>query len=309
MASPFYWPVLVPSALRAPAPVNLGVRLHIHFLTARAIVILMSLRVLLVLANIALAACDQGAPSINKVEKTQVFYRSNDILAQHPEAAILVDGGNTAEPFSFTLRPIGTRLAIPKNHLGLVAHAYQPWAKQIYDVATIVALLPNFTARNEENGTRLMNSTTNDRLKIILGSLAGDLPAKDYHAAVKNGTLVLDPLRSQPNVPAYRKSFDFGRKEPFFVLPNPDIFRTPLGNPILIICPATGTPNEAQLATGDCYLRFALPPSMFPGASPAAFGGVPGIRVYYYFNEKHLSEWSTIHGRVLDLLTTFIRQQ
>ena len=25
MASPFYWPVLVPSALRAPAPVNLGV--------------------------------------------------------------------------------------------------------------------------------------------------------------------------------------------------------------------------------------------------------------------------------------------
>ena len=28
MASPFSWPVLVPSALRAPAPVNLGVRLH-----------------------------------------------------------------------------------------------------------------------------------------------------------------------------------------------------------------------------------------------------------------------------------------
>jgi hypothetical protein len=27
MASPFSWPVLVPSALRAPAPVNLGVRL------------------------------------------------------------------------------------------------------------------------------------------------------------------------------------------------------------------------------------------------------------------------------------------
>jgi hypothetical protein len=27
MASPFYWPVLVPCALRAPAPVNLGVRL------------------------------------------------------------------------------------------------------------------------------------------------------------------------------------------------------------------------------------------------------------------------------------------
>ena len=26
MASPFLWPVLVPSALRAPAPVNLGVR-------------------------------------------------------------------------------------------------------------------------------------------------------------------------------------------------------------------------------------------------------------------------------------------
>jgi hypothetical protein len=26
MASPFYWPVLVPCALRAPAPVNLGVR-------------------------------------------------------------------------------------------------------------------------------------------------------------------------------------------------------------------------------------------------------------------------------------------
>jgi len=28
MASPFYWPVLVPYALRAPAPVNLGVRPH-----------------------------------------------------------------------------------------------------------------------------------------------------------------------------------------------------------------------------------------------------------------------------------------
>ena len=30
MASPFSWPVLVPSALRAPAPVNLGVRYKIH---------------------------------------------------------------------------------------------------------------------------------------------------------------------------------------------------------------------------------------------------------------------------------------
>ncbi len=28
MASPFLWPVLVPSALRAPAPINLGVMPH-----------------------------------------------------------------------------------------------------------------------------------------------------------------------------------------------------------------------------------------------------------------------------------------
>ena len=30
MASPFLWPVLVPSALRAPAPVNLGVSYSIR---------------------------------------------------------------------------------------------------------------------------------------------------------------------------------------------------------------------------------------------------------------------------------------
>ena len=33
MASPFYWPVLVPCALRAPAPVNLGVSRHMALLT------------------------------------------------------------------------------------------------------------------------------------------------------------------------------------------------------------------------------------------------------------------------------------
>jgi hypothetical protein len=269
----------------------------------------MIVRTFSLLSMIALTACDQSTSSINIGERTQVLYRNDELLAQHPEAAILVDGGNTAEPFSFRMRPIGTQIVIPKNHLGLVSHAYQPWAKQIYDVATIVALLPDFAPRNEENGTRIMNSTTNDRLQIIFGGLAGDLSANDYHAAVQKGTLVLDPLRSQPNVPAYSKSFDTDRKEPFFVLPDPDKFKTPLGSRILIICPATGTRNQAQLATGDCNVQIALPPSMFPGASPAAFGGVPGVRVYYYFNEKHLSDWPTIHSRVLNLLRSFIRQQ
>jgi hypothetical protein len=35
MASPFSWPVLVPCALRAPAPVNLGVRQHAHMKAMR----------------------------------------------------------------------------------------------------------------------------------------------------------------------------------------------------------------------------------------------------------------------------------
>lgn len=34
MALPLYWPVLVPYALRAPAPVNLGVRLFIKSIDA-----------------------------------------------------------------------------------------------------------------------------------------------------------------------------------------------------------------------------------------------------------------------------------
>ena len=38
MASPFYWPVLVPCALRAPAPVNLGVRRRQTPMSLRSII-------------------------------------------------------------------------------------------------------------------------------------------------------------------------------------------------------------------------------------------------------------------------------
>ena len=257
-----------------------------------------------------LSACDSRVPyPESKDERAHVFYEKDEFYAKHPEKAVFVAGGYASETYSFPLRPIGAELAIPRNHLVAVTHQFQPWAKQVYDVASIVAELPNFAPRTMENSESLMKSTSRDRLSITLGSLASDLSARQYHEAVNNGTLVLDNRLSSPDVPVYRKSFDIAGTEPFFALPNPAKFKSPLGNDIVIICPPKGHESKgSQYPTGDCAVQIALPPSYFPSSSAERFGGVAGVRLYYYFNEKYLPRWPALHPRLLDFLRGFIQQ-
>ena len=257
-----------------------------------------------------LSACDSGVPyPESKDERAHVFFEKHEFYAKHPQKATFTEGGYTSEGYSFAMRPIGAVLVVPKNHLVTVTHQFQPWAKQVYDVASIVALLPDFAPRTRENGESLMKNASLDRLSITLGGLANDASVAQYRAAVQNGTLVLDGPRSSPDVPVYRKSVDVAGVEPFFALPDPSRFKSPLGNDIVIVCPPNGPqPTGSHYPIGDCTVQIALPPSYFPRASRESFGDVAGVRLYYHFNEKHLPPWSTLHPRVLAFVRGFVQQ-
>lgn len=258
------------------------------------------------LMALALASCDIQRYPQALDEPTHIFYGEDQFRSLPPGRAVLVGDGNTADPFAFTLRPAGVSLRVPKNHLITVAHQYQPWAKRVYDVAVMVALLPDFDARSEANADQLMNNSTGDQLKIVVGSLAGDGSAAGYRSSVETGVLVLDPQLSSPGVPAYRKAFDLAGNEPFFALPDPMQFRSPLGNAVVIVCQRKQPSHTMSTApVGNCHVQTALPSSFFPGAEPAAFGKGSGIRLYYHFDEKYLSQWSVLHRKVLDFLTGF----
>lgn len=268
------------------------------------------MRSLVYLLFAALCACDSKAPyPEGRDERAHVFYEADEFYAKHPEKAVFLNGGDAREAYTFRMRPIGALLAIPKNNLVVVTHQFQPWAKEIYDVASIVALLPDFGPRTAENSELLMKNSSLDRLSLTLGSLGNDRSAIQYYQAVKNGTLVLDTSRSSPDVPVYRKSFDTAGTEPFFALPNSSKFRSPLGNEVVIICPPNGhEPRQSQYPIGDCMVELALPPSYFPGVSAQQFGGVAGVRLYYYFNEKYLPQWPALHARLLVFLRGFVQQ-
>jgi hypothetical protein len=259
-----------------------------------------------------IGACDSSVPypvpyPASKDERAHVFYASEEFYAKHPEKAIFVAGGYESEKYSFQMRPIGANLAIPKNHLVAVTHQFQPWANKVYDVASVVVSLPDFAPLTRENSERLMDSASLDRLSITLGSLSGDLSATRYQEAVKNGALVLDTKRSSPDIPVYRKSFDTEGVEPFFALPSPSRFRSPLGNDIIICPPKRHELLKTQYPIGDCTVEIALPPSFFPGVDTEKFGGVAGVGLYYRFNEKYLREWPAIHQQLLAFLRGFIQ--
>jgi hypothetical protein len=268
------------------------------------------LRLLGYLLLALLSGCDAPAPyPASADEPAHVFYENDEFYAKHPGSAVFVTDVDASEPYTFTMRPIGAVVAIPRNHLVVVTHQFQPWAKQVYDVASMVALLPEFAPRSRENSEGLMKSESLDRLTITLGSLSNDRSAVQYREAVKNGALLLDHRRSSSDVPVYRKSFDTEGTEPFFALPNPSKFKSPLGNDIVIVCPPKGyEPRHSQYPVGDCRVEVALPPSHFPRVSPDTFGGVAGVQLSYYFNEKYLPEWPTLHSRVLAFVHGVIRQ-
>ena len=256
-----------------------------------------------------MAACDAAAPyPANRDERAHVVYEDHEFYRDRPEKGLLIDGGFTTEPFSFEMRPIGAVLTIPKNHLVAVTHQFQPWAKQIYDTASIVAMLPEFSPRTPENTEDLMKNASLNRLSIILGKLGSDRSAAQYRDAVQAGALVPDRRRSVADVPVYRKASENAGTEPFFALPDPGKFKSPMGNDIVIVCPPSRTqPVLSQYPVGDCAVEIALPPSYFPRSSPEGFGGVAGVLLRYHFNEKHLPQWPALHSRVLDFVREFVR--
>jgi len=264
----------------------------------------------LALLSCLLAACDAAEPyPANRDERAHVFYQNDEFYRKHPEKGVLIVGGFTAESFSFGMRPINAVLTIPKNHLVTITHQFQPWAKQIYDIASIVAVLPDFGPRTPENGKDLMESASLDRLLITLGGLGDDASAAKYRRAVEQGTLVLDRSFSVADVLVYRKAIDRAGTEPFFALPNPAKFKSPLGNDIVIVCPPSRQKQiQSQYPIGDCTVKIALPPSYFSLSSSEGFGGTAGVRLDYHFNEKYLPQWPALHARVLELVRGFAQQ-
>jgi len=264
---------------------------------------LVKLKHLLILIVAVTSGCDIGADSYASREPVDLFYVGDQRQLEPSTVSQLVSGGFTDELFTFRLRPLTTRLSIPKNHLAYVTHHYQPWAKTIYDKAIIVAMLPNFAPRSEINAEALSTNNTGDNITILFGELSGEYGESDVADSISKGRLIESTAESTKDVKVYRTpdSKDVGV---FWVSADPNKFRSPMGKHISFICGTSSLPDSRQL--DRCRVKLALPPSEFVDSNFNQFGGMPGVQLEYYFSKKYLANWAEIHQKVIEMARSFI---
>lgn len=264
---------------------------------------MVKLKLLLILLVAITSGCDSGPDSYARMEPVDVFYVSDQRQLEPSTVSQLVSGGFTDEIFTFHLRPLNARLSIPKNHLAYVTHHYQPWAKTIYDKAIIVAMLPNFAPRSGINAEALSTNSTGDNITILFGELSGEYGESDVADSILNGRLIESTAESTKDVKVYRapNSKNVGA---FWVSPDPNKFRSPMGKPISFICGTSSLPDSRQL--DRCRVKLALPPSEFVDSNINQFGGVSGVQLEYYFSQKYLMNWAEIHQKVIEMARSFI---
>lgn len=248
------------------------------------------------------SACNDSSSVGERNEPVDVFYAGDQAALNLSTPSRLISGGFSEEPFTFHLRPLGITLAIPKNRLAYVSHSYQPYAKQIWDKAVIVAMLPDFVPRNAANAQLLSTNSSGDNITVAFGWLSGEYEQSAIEEAVAKGKLKEAPLEATKDVRVFRRT-TYGNTGVFWVKADPKKFRSPMGNEISFVCGTSAPPDSSQ--KDRCRVTLALPPSEFEGVNPHEFGGVPGVQLEYFFSQKYLSRWAHIHEEVLELVRSF----
>jgi hypothetical protein len=260
-----------------------------------------------------LASCSESESSLG--EPTDWFINPESRYGIKYEAPHIdhysVIGTEGNKLHSLYLRPIGLYLEVPKQHLVLVSHPYMPWAKKIWDKATLEVLLPDFEHRDEHNKSKFSEKYSTEVLTYRIGFLSRDsnfIGEASGDKYLKEKDSEFENLIAFKNYKKYgdQTDIDISKRAPRLFMVEKGYMLTPAGNPIFIKC---GTYwGGSHLDVTGCRVSFVIPRDRWPKEEIIKFGGTRGVEVTYEFSSKYLYMWEDIHRKIISLTQSYIKK-
>lgn len=200
----------------------------------------------------------------------------------------------------FDLRPINTKVAVPRNYLQSIHRNCARIAHQYWDLVFLEALWPEFSARTLKNEALFVEGASLDLIKVRVGSLSHETAHVNLQDEIKDGKLVETANHPSLGLKEYR---DPKRKEPVFpsfYIADSDRIRTPNGNPLVIGCFSNWWEKVEDAVL--CEVNFTLPHTLWSKEQQSLFGGVQGLEISYWFYKKNLASWMLIHQKILRMV-------
>lgn len=203
----------------------------------------------------------------------------------------------TPNLFITPIRPVGATLKVPRNQISVASHPYMPWAKGIWDIATIELLLPNFEPRSPQNEKYFVENDPFRLLVVRIGWLSRELEHNEIPRLEKQGYVPFTDRDT--NLVGFHSTTNSKQSSAgvYYVAPTSELL-TPSSNPVVFICS-----SQHQTAVKRCTVKFIIPCDLWPKDYYPQFGNVPGVEVSYSVPFLYLKDWKSIHSRVIDLVS------
>ncbi len=198
------------------------------------------------------------------------------------------------ELVSVNIRPTNFVLNIPRNHLTSITHPYMPWAKEVWDMVHVQALLPELNFANNTNFEKFEIDTPSEILRMRIGFLSTD---ETFLSVTVNGIYEELWTQSDYKLKSFVNRRKYGsqteesirKRSPSVFVVDPTYRVTPSGNPIIINC-----------KIGRCYVRVVIPIPKRPQEKQI------GLGLEYDYNPKYIKDWEKIHSFVLSTLKSYV---
>lgn len=236
-------------------------------------------------------------------EKAEYFFTPQLRYPNYPlkekwwDSALFQEDRFAPNLFITPIRPVGATINVPRNQISVASHPYMPWAKEIWDIATIELLLPNFEPRSPQNEKLFVESDPFRLLVVRIGWLSSELEHNEISRIEKRGYVSFTDRET--NLVSFHSATDSKRSLAglFYVAPKSELL-TPSSNPVVFKCS-----SERQAAAKRCTVQFIVPCDLWPKEYHSKFGNVPGVEVLYSVPFPYLKDWKSIHSRVIDIVS------
>ena len=248
----------------------------------------------------------------NQSELYDYFFIPEQRYAKNPTALKLLAPGRvvedrySSEPLEVSLRPIGTRVKVPRHYLTEISRPFvRPYALKHWDYVSVEVLLPTYEPRTRENESLFFDGSSLDVLSIRIGGLTGELDYPRLRSYIEAGVQVFVRNRKDLALDEFRRTEHKGKiSAPLFFVSDGGAVKSFGGHPLVIDC-LMGWWEGVDEAI-SCQVNLAIPRALWPASMQTHFGGVKGLGLTYRYTKKHLSAWREIHAKVLTLVDDFL---
>ncbi len=250
-------------------------------------------RISLCLFLLPLAACGgQPEPPEPPSDPTDYFYREARVsgLGYPP---IRWHEQMPGRYFETTLRPTEMVAALPTAYLSRITRNYQPWARKIYDVASLSFNFRDLSPLPPEQGIGWHPGPSRDEILIELGGWdASSFFTPERYADIRNGTIERRGMNAFICGEWGGDIYFFNEKDSGEID----------GNPIIAECYSKGG-CEADLIFPQEMT--SLGPLPINGARP--YKGTVGSRIRIKFHSERISDWIEIRTKALCFVSLSIK--